>query len=155
MVKAGGDDHVVAIAGEAAQGLLHEAFGFRVQGAGGLVQKEDGRILQDGARERQALALATDSRKPLSPITVSVALGLVRMMNSCAGCCLRRQRRFPPHWRRADRARVARDGIVEQRHFLADDGNGVAQARKRRVPQGPDHRWLWSQVCTSNTELQG
>ena len=41
------------------QGRLHMLFGFAVQGRGGFIQQQDRRIFQQGAGNRQALALAT------------------------------------------------------------------------------------------------
>ncbi len=38
--------------------LLHEALGLRVEGRGGLVENQHWRILEDGAGDRQPLALA-------------------------------------------------------------------------------------------------
>jgi hypothetical protein len=43
---------------QAQQGLLDARLGARVHAAGGLIQDQDGRIGQDGARDREQLALS-------------------------------------------------------------------------------------------------
>ncbi len=93
-----------------------------------------GRILQDCARECQALALAT--RQPQAALADHgvVAFGL-RHDEFVRGRCLGGGHdAFLTRAEPAERD-VGADRIVEQRHFLADDGNRIAQARKRRVPQ--------------------
>ena len=44
---------------EALQGLLHQALALRVEGRSGLVEYQDGRVLEDGTGYADALALAT------------------------------------------------------------------------------------------------
>ena len=57
------------------QALLHQDLGFDVERAGGLVEQQDGRALQDRARDRDALALAAGKpHAPLAQVGV-VALG--------------------------------------------------------------------------------
>jgi hypothetical protein len=53
-----GDDKAGAAFHQAQQRLLDARLGARVDAAGGLVQDQDGRVGQDGARDRQQLALA-------------------------------------------------------------------------------------------------
>jgi len=53
-----GDDEGGPAAEEPAQGLLDQAFAFRVQGRGGLVQDQDAGILQNGPGYGHPLALA-------------------------------------------------------------------------------------------------
>jgi hypothetical protein len=50
--------HRGAAAHQARQRLLYEALGLVVERRGGLVQDEDGRVLEDGAGDGHALALA-------------------------------------------------------------------------------------------------
>ena len=44
---------------EAGEGFLNIGFGFRVGEGGGLVEDEDGRIDEEGSRDRDALRLTT------------------------------------------------------------------------------------------------
>jgi len=53
-----GDDKRSAPAHQGFQRFLNQAFAFRIQGAGGFIQNEDGGILQDRARDGDALTLA-------------------------------------------------------------------------------------------------
>lgn len=48
---------------KAVHGLRDIGFGFRVEGAGRLVEDEDGRVLEKGASERDTLALAAGNQR--------------------------------------------------------------------------------------------
>ena len=52
------DDKAGAVEHEVVEGLLNHVFGFGIKGAGGLVQNEQRRILEQGAGNGQALFLA-------------------------------------------------------------------------------------------------
>src|ERR1035438_9839880 len=52
------DDDDGAVLHQVGQRLLYQHFALRVQVAGGFVQDQDGRVLQQGARDGEALALA-------------------------------------------------------------------------------------------------
>jgi uncharacterized membrane protein YccC len=52
---------------ELPQSLLDEDLAFRVQRAGGLVEQQDRRVAQDGAGERDPLALAAGQLDPAFP----------------------------------------------------------------------------------------
>jgi hypothetical protein len=56
--EAVGDDEGGASLHEEVEAGLDEGFGFGVEGAGGFVEDEDARVGEDGARDRDALALA-------------------------------------------------------------------------------------------------
>ena len=56
--EAVGDDEGGAAFAQMAESLLHGSFGLRVERRGRLVQQEDGRVLEEGARYGDALALA-------------------------------------------------------------------------------------------------
>ena len=43
---------------ELARGFFEQGFGFRVEAGGGFVEDEDGRVLEEGARERETLRLS-------------------------------------------------------------------------------------------------
>ncbi len=60
---------------EGVDGLLHGLLGLRVQGAGRLVEDEDGRVPQDGAGDRQALLLAAGEAVAALPHHGVVAVG--------------------------------------------------------------------------------
>jgi len=57
-----GDHEGGAVLHHLVERRLHLALGFRVQRAGGFVEDEDGRVLEDGAGDREALALAAGQR---------------------------------------------------------------------------------------------
>src|SRR6476659_3204966 len=61
-----GDGHRGAALGEVVERLLHGALGAGVEGAGGLVEEQDGRVAQDGPRDRDALLLA--AREPVAAL---------------------------------------------------------------------------------------
>src|SRR5690606_32901767 len=52
-----GDGERGAVGRQRVDGLLHGGLGAGVQGAGGLVEDQHGRVAQDGARDRQTLLL--------------------------------------------------------------------------------------------------
>ena len=59
-------DHRRAVANELLQHLVNELFAFQVDLAGGLVQDQDGRIAQDGPRQRDSLPLS--ARQPTASL---------------------------------------------------------------------------------------
>src|SRR6185312_16986004 len=56
--EAMGDDERGAAAEQMGQALLNQRFGFGIEAAGGLVQNQDGRVGEQRARDREALALS-------------------------------------------------------------------------------------------------
>ena len=66
-----GDDERRAVAREAGERLLHEPLRFGIERARRLVEQQDRRVLEDGARERQPLALAAGQTQARSPISVA------------------------------------------------------------------------------------
>jgi hypothetical protein len=56
--EAVGDDEGGAVLHQVFEGLLHEFFGGRIEGARGFIKNEDGRVLEQGAGDGDALALA-------------------------------------------------------------------------------------------------
>ena len=69
------DDQAGAVEHEVVEGLLNHMFGFGVKGAGGLVQNEQGRILEQGAGNGQALLLAPGKAHAALPDGRFVAFG--------------------------------------------------------------------------------
>src|SRR5688572_13909463 len=53
-----GDDDCRAVGHQLPERVLDQRLAFRVEGAGGLVQDQNRRVLEDGARNRDALPLA-------------------------------------------------------------------------------------------------
>ena len=123
---------VVRLRGEARQRLLHQPLRFRVERARRLVEQQDRRVLEDGARERQALALA--ARKPQAAVAdLGVVALRLRHDEVVGGGRLGRGTIAACGAPRRPSAMLARDGVVEQRHVLADDGDGAAQRGERDV----------------------
>src|SRR5438105_3110320 len=58
------DDEARPILHQTVERPLHFPFAFRVEGAGGLVEQEDRRVLEQGARDGDALPLPTGERRP-------------------------------------------------------------------------------------------
>ena len=73
----GDGDHGAAL-GEALERLLHRALGLGVEGAGGLVEHQDRRVAQHGARDRDALLLAAGEAVAALADHGVVALGQAR-----------------------------------------------------------------------------
>ena len=65
------DDEGRASAGGVGDGALDLVLGGGVDGGGGIIQDQDARVGQEGARQRDALALSAESVTPRSPTTVS------------------------------------------------------------------------------------
>ena len=130
------DDQRGATAHQAFQRGLNLTLGLVVQGRGGLVQDQDGRVLDQGARDRQALALAAGQARG-----VLAHLGL-----QAVGQALDEFQQVGGGERVADLllARLAQravadvggDGVVEQHHVLADQRQMRAQAAQRQVVDG-------------------
>src|SRR5439155_773757 len=69
------DEEGRAALGQSVQGLQQSVFGFDVERAGRLVEDQNGRVLQQGARNRNALALAAGERRPALADHGVVAVG--------------------------------------------------------------------------------
>ena len=107
---------VVRPLAELFQRILHQPFALVVQRAGGLVQNQDGRVLQEHPGNGDALLLpAGQLHAPLAHIGV-VAVGqlpdeVVRLPASLAAAS-----RPPPGWRRACRRRCFHRSVPENRY---------------------------------------
>lgn len=66
-----GDDDRGAFFHKFLKRILHETLAFGVESRSRFVENKNGRILQDGSRYADALALTAERRQPRSPITVS------------------------------------------------------------------------------------
>ncbi len=126
------DDQRRASLAQLGDRLLHVTLGFRIQRRGRLVEQDDRRILDQRARDRDALALAAGQLHAMLADRRIVAGGkaedeVVRMRGLGGGDDLRFAGAEP-----AERDVVA-DGAAEQLHDLADIGDLPAQ-RARATP---------------------
>lgn len=125
-------DERCAVLGEFGQRLLNKPFRFGIQCAGCLIEQQDGRIFEDRASKRDALALAAG--QPQAAITdfggISIGLGHDEIMGGRSlgsgddgriGC------------RKAPERDIGADCVVEQCDVLGNDGYGVAQGCERDV----------------------
>src|SRR5688572_1532956 len=69
------DDQRGAALHESLERLLHQSLAFGIERARGLVEQQDGRILEDGARDRDALLLTTREARAALAEEAVVALG--------------------------------------------------------------------------------
>ena len=125
-----GDHEGGAVLHHLGQRGLHLGLGERIEGAGRLVEDEDRRILEQRARDRQALALAAGehpsalARDGLEAFRVAVDdLDDLRALAGAAHLLLGRIRL-------AD-AQVLGHRAIEQQHFLEHDADVAAQSRQR------------------------
>ena len=73
--EAVGDGDGGAVLHQSFQGLLHKALTLRVEGAGGFIQNEDRRILQDSTGDADALTLtATETATTVADVSVVAVL---------------------------------------------------------------------------------
>ncbi len=71
------DDENGLVFDEAGQSLLNRRFVLNIQTCGGLIQQDDGRILQEGAGDGNALTLAAGKS---TAVLTDVAVPLVRQL---------------------------------------------------------------------------
>ena len=145
-----GDDKRGAVSREARQGLLHQPLRFGVERAGGLVQQQDGRVLEDGARQGQPLPLAARQAQTAIADHGVVALRL-RHDEVVRGRSLGGGDDVLFAGAEAAQRNVGADAVVEQRHLLADDGDRI-----RVGLPSVTSRTSWPSIkmrpdCTSNS----
>src|SRR5579885_357505 len=103
--------------------------GFHVHAGGWLVQDEDGRVSQDGARDGDALALTEREILPLlvdfRVIAAPVHNGLVNLRPFCCINNIFQVRAGPPYFD------VVAEGSLEQHRLLKDDADILAQRHQR------------------------
>ena len=116
--QAVGDDQRRAVPGELRQRLLHQPLRFGIERARRLVEQQDRRVLEDGARQRQPLALAAGEPQAAVADRWCRSPSGCAMMNSCAAAALAAA--TMSCFRRAEAAQrdVGADGVVEQRDVL-------------------------------------
>ena len=131
--QAVGDHQGGAVLHEHLQGLLDRPLTFGVQGAGGLVQDQDGRILEQGPGDGQALALAAGQGGAGLRQGGVVALGQGADEVVGVGLPGGRLHRLPG--RRLAVGDVVVHGIHEQQGLLGDDADALAQLPGVELPQ--------------------
>ena len=91
------DDDCGAADHEAGEGVLHDALGRVVEGAGGLVQQQHARVAQQSARDRQPLLLPARHLHPLLANLRLVPAIAPREQLRQLSCCMRQAgtRRLP------------------------------------------------------------
>ena len=115
------------------QRRLHIALGLRIQGGGGLVQYQYGRVLQEGTGDGEALALAAGQEHAV--IAHQRLVAVRQLVDELGGIGALRRLRYGALARPLQRpiADVARHSVVEQGHLLADDGDVRAQVLQGEV----------------------
>ena len=129
------DDQAGTVEHEVVERLLDHVFGFGIEGAGGLVQNEQGRVLEQGAGDGDALLLPAGEPDPAFADGRFVALGqfgdeAVGIGGPCGGAHalhVRRPGRIAPV------GDVFSDGRVEQEGVLRHHRYGTPQGRQRIV----------------------
>ena len=125
--EAVGDHEDGPCTGKAREGFLDFCFAFGVEGGGGLVQQQDRRIAQDGAGERDALALAAgEVSAHLAGGRVIAAWHREDELMRVGGSGGRLD--FGAAGVKAPKRDVAGDRVVKQRRVLRDERHVAAQA---------------------------
>ena len=114
--------------GQAVEGRPDVPFGFGIQRAGGLVKKQDWRVLEHRTRNGDALTLTTRELEPAVPDDRVVPVGQCRD-EIMSGSRLGGLDDVFIAGIRAAKSNVCRRSVVEQGDVLADQRNAVAQAR--------------------------
>ena len=116
------------------QRLLDQPLGLGVERTGRLVEQQDRRVLQDGARNRDALALAAGEL-----VAALADRGIVatrhRHDEIMRGSRLRRRDDLLLRGVRPAEGNIRAHAVVEQHDILADDADLSAQARQRDMAQ--------------------
>ncbi|EGY00670.1 hypothetical protein AZA_76900 [Nitrospirillum viridazoti Y2] len=130
--QAVGDDQGGAPLLQPAQGVLHQALGLAVQRRGRLVQQQHRGVLQHGAGDGDALALAAGQLHAILAHPGVIALGQAQ---DEVVCRRRLGRRLDLLLRGAHAAigDIAAHRVVEQPRLLADQADGAAQRGQRHV----------------------
>mmetsp|Transcript_5229 Transcript_5229/g.12748 ORF Transcript_5229/g.12748 Transcript_5229/m.12748 type:complete len:296 (+) Transcript_5229:142-1029(+) len=113
--------------------LLHEALARRVQGARGLVQDDDRRVLAERAGDRHALPLAARKHAPAVPDVRVVALREV--LDELVGVCEagRLLDLLPRAVAAAAVGNVVKDCAVKQHRLLSDKRDGIRPRHGREL----------------------
>ena len=101
-------------------------FRFGIERGGRFVEKQNGRVLQQRARDGEALLLAAGEQAAFVADDGLVAVRL-RHDEVVRESGLARRRRPPPWSRRAGRTGCFEDGVVKQKRLLRDETDLFAQ----------------------------
>ena len=108
------------------QGILHQPLALGVEGAGGFVQDQNGRVLQDRAGNGQSLTLtAAQTASPFADHEIVAALLGQDELVGIRGAGRRLD--LGVSGPGAAEAQVVADGLVEQNRLLRDDGDLTPQ----------------------------
>ena len=115
------DDENGLVFDEAGQSLLNRRFVLNIQTCGGLVQQNDGRILQKSTGDGNALTLTAGKS---AAILADIGVPLVRQLlgKFLAVCQLCRRKDLLVGGTFAPQTDVFEDCVVKQGHILKDDG---------------------------------
>ena len=121
-----GDHQRCTVTRHAFKRLLYDLFAFTVQRTGRLIEQKHGRIPQDGARNRQALALTT--RKRAGIFSELGVIALRERHDKVVGIGrLRSGDHLAPRRFRAPEENVVRHTAREERRILLNDRQGPSQ----------------------------
>ena len=135
--QAVGDDEGGASPRGGGDGALDLVFGGAVDGAGRIVQDQDARIGQEGARQRQALALPAGERDAALADDGVVALRRKLRMNSSAWAAIAAAFDLVRVGARFAKGDILADRAREQEDILLDDGD--LRAQRGQVPVAHIH----------------
>ena len=128
--EAMGHDKSRAAREEGLECLLHKAFAFGIESAGGLVEDEEAGVGEDGAGNREALPLsAAEEGAAVANLSI-VALGLLH--DEIVGLGYLRSTDYLLHRGLGhSEGDIVADGVVEEVGLLRDNSDMMAQRRER------------------------
>ena len=128
-----GDDKDGFVFYEPRKSLLNGSFVLHVQAGGGLVQQNDGRILQEGTGDGDALTLAAGKS---AAVLADVGVPLVRQLfgKFLAVCQLCRRQNLLVGGPLAPQTDVFEDRVVKQGNILKDDGSVPVMTVFMQIP---------------------
>ena len=130
VAEAVGDDEGRPALHQVGEGLLHQPLGLGVERGGGLVEDEDGRVLEQGARDGDALPLPAG--EPAPPLADHGVVAARQVEDEVVGEG-RARRRLDARLVHVVEAvgDVGAHGVVEEHRLLGHEADLLAQARER------------------------
>src|SRR6185437_6666640 len=130
--KAVSDDNNGAAAHQVAQGGLHQGLRLAVQGGGGFIQNQDGSILEQGAGDGDALALAAGKAHAALPdhCLITLRQSLNKVVGQGGLSRLHHALMWNPGLAISD---VVAHRVVEEHCFLGDDSDLGPQRRQGQL----------------------
>ena len=150
------DDDGGAALHEFLERLLHQPLGFRIQRTGGLVEQQNRRILEDGARQRDALALA--ARQPRAALAEECVVALRQLAQKFIGGRGDRGRLdLRIARRRAAVADILARAGAEQHRFLRHQADLRAQVFRPQIREPPivDQHPSGIRIVEAQQQLEG